>query len=51
MIMTTVRRNLGFGAVCLHGQMSQARRLGALNKFKAGEERDEGERERKRRYE
>lgn len=29
-------RNLGFGAVCLHGQMSQAKRLGALNKFKSG---------------
>ncbi len=30
-------RNLGFPAVCLHGQMSQSKRLGALNKFKAGE--------------
>ena len=29
-------RNLGFPAVCLHGQMSQPKRLGALNKFKAG---------------
>jgi ATP-dependent RNA helicase DDX47/RRP3 len=29
-------RNLGFGAVCLHGQLSQPQRLGALNKFKAG---------------
>ena len=28
--------NLGFPAVCLHGQMSQSKRLGALNKFKAG---------------
>jgi ATP-dependent RNA helicase DDX47/RRP3 len=28
--------NLGFRAICLHGQMGQARRLGALNKFKAG---------------
>ncbi|KRX80953.1 putative ATP-dependent RNA helicase DDX47, partial [Trichinella sp. T6] len=28
-------RNLGFTAVPLHGQMSQAKRLGALNKFKA----------------
>ena len=28
-------RNLGFDAVCLHGQMSQPKRLGALNKFKA----------------
>ncbi|KAJ3117955.1 putative ATP-dependent RNA helicase ddx47 [Phlyctochytrium bullatum] len=30
-------RNLGFQAVCLHGQMTQAKRLGALNKFKSGE--------------
>ncbi|KAL9179768.1 hypothetical protein ACHAXT_007738 [Thalassiosira profunda] len=29
-------RNLGFPAICLHGQMSQPKRLGALNKFKAG---------------
>ena len=29
-------RNLGFGAVCLHGQLSQPKRLGALNKFKSG---------------
>lgn len=29
-------RNLGFGAVPIHGQMSQPKRLGALNKFKAG---------------
>merc|ERR1719296_169294 len=29
-------RNLGVPAVCLHGQMSQPKRLGALNKFKAG---------------
>lgn len=28
-------RNLGFQAICLHGQMSQPKRLGALNKFKA----------------
>ncbi|KAK2716844.1 probable ATP-dependent RNA helicase DDX47 [Artemia franciscana] len=28
-------RNLGFTAVPLHGQMSQNKRLGALNKFKA----------------
>uniref|UniRef100_A0A2R5LCR3 RNA helicase n=1 Tax=Ornithodoros turicata TaxID=34597 RepID=A0A2R5LCR3_9ACAR len=28
-------RNLGFTAVPLHGQMSQAKRLGALNKFKS----------------
>ena len=29
-------RNLGFPALPLHGQMSQAKRLGALNKFKEG---------------
>ena len=29
-------RNLGFGAVPIHGQMSQPKRLGALNKFKVG---------------
>ena len=29
-------RNLGFPAICLHGQMSQPKRLGALLKFKAG---------------
>ena len=27
-------RNLGFGGVPIHGQMSQPKRLGALNKFK-----------------
>lgn len=30
-------RNLGVGAVPIHGQMSQPKRLGALNKFKAGD--------------
>lgn len=30
-------RNLGFGSVPIHGQMSQPKRLGALNKFKGGE--------------
>ena len=30
-------RNLGFGAMPIHGQMSQPKRLGALNKFKSGE--------------
>ncbi|GAB4816039.1 hypothetical protein N2152v2_003085 [Parachlorella kessleri] len=30
-------RNLGFGAIPIHGQMSQPKRLGALNKFKAGD--------------
>ncbi|KAI0485337.1 P-loop containing nucleoside triphosphate hydrolase protein [Xylariaceae sp. FL0804] len=29
-------RKLGFGAIPLHGQLSQSARLGALNKFKAG---------------
>ena len=29
-------RNLGFHAVPLHGAMTQPKRLGALNKFKAG---------------
>ncbi|KAJ1550393.1 ribosomal RNA processing protein [Nowakowskiella sp. JEL0078] len=29
-------RNLGFSAVCLHGQMTQPKRLGALAKFKEG---------------
>jgi ATP-dependent RNA helicase DDX47/RRP3 len=27
--------NLGFGTIPLHGQMSQAKRLGSLNKFKS----------------
>ncbi len=30
-------RNLGFGAVPIHGHMGQPKRLGALNKFKSGE--------------
>jgi ATP-dependent RNA helicase DDX47/RRP3 len=34
--ITLMLRNLGFPAVCLHGQMSQPKRLGALTKFKAG---------------
>lgn len=29
-------RTLGFGAIPLHGQLSQSNRLGALNKFRAG---------------
>jgi ATP-dependent RNA helicase DDX47/RRP3 len=32
-------RNLGFDAICLHGQMSQPKRLGALNKFKSKQRR------------
>lgn len=35
--LALVLRNLGFDAVPIHGQMSQPKRLGALNKFKAGE--------------
>ena len=34
--LTLMLRNLGLQAVCLHGQMSQPKRLGALNKFKSG---------------
>ncbi len=33
---TLLLRNLGFEAVCLHGKLTQGKRLGALNKFKAG---------------
>ena len=33
---TAMLDHLGFRATCLHGQMSQAKRLGALNKFKSG---------------
>jgi len=35
--LSLMLRNLGFGAVPIHGQMSQPKRLAALNKFKAGE--------------
>jgi reverse gyrase len=35
--ITLLLRNLGFNAVCLHGQLSQPKRLGALNKFKSGQ--------------
>lgn len=34
--ITLMLKNLGFGATALHGQMSQSKRLGALNKFKGG---------------
>ena len=34
--LTLMLRNLGFKAVCLHGQMTQEKRLGALNKFREG---------------
>eukprot|EP00741_Cyanophora_paradoxa_P015076 tig00020848_g14547.t1 len=30
-------RNLGFSAIAIHGQLSQPKRLSALNKFKAGQ--------------
>ncbi|RHY92531.1 hypothetical protein DYB37_013398 [Aphanomyces astaci] len=33
--ITLMLRSLGFPAICLHGQMTQPNRLGALNKFKA----------------
>jgi ATP-dependent RNA helicase DDX47/RRP3 len=33
---TLMLRNLGFKAICLHGKLSMPKRLGALNKFKAG---------------
>uniref|UniRef100_A0AAV1UP16 Uncharacterized protein n=1 Tax=Peronospora matthiolae TaxID=2874970 RepID=A0AAV1UP16_9STRA len=33
--VTLMLRNLGFQAICLHGQMQQPSRLGALNRFKA----------------
>ena len=36
MLFTLLLRNLGFSATCLHGGMTQPKRLGALNKFKAG---------------
>ena len=32
---TLMLRNLGLNAIPLHGQMSQPKRLGALNKFKS----------------
>jgi ATP-dependent RNA helicase DDX47/RRP3 len=35
--ITLLLRTLGFSAVCLHGQMTQPKRLGALNKFKSGQ--------------
>ncbi|KAF9161939.1 ribosomal RNA processing protein [Actinomortierella ambigua] len=34
--LTLLLRNLGFPAIPLHGQLSQEKRLGALNKFKSG---------------
>lgn len=35
--VTLMLRSLGFPAVCLHGQMTQPKRLGALSKFKSGQ--------------
>lgn len=35
--LSLMLRNLGFGAVPIHGQMSQPKRLAAMNKFKAGD--------------
>tara|TARA_B100001540_G_scaffold246558_1_gene221868 strand:- start:825 stop:2363 length:1539 start_codon:yes stop_codon:yes gene_type:complete len=35
--LALVARNLGFSAIPIHGQMSQPKRQGALNKFKSGE--------------
>ena len=35
--MALMLRNLGFDAIPIHGQMAQPKRIGALNKFKAGE--------------
>ncbi|XP_042495652.1 DEAD-box ATP-dependent RNA helicase 10-like [Macadamia integrifolia] len=36
-LLALILRNLGLRAIPISGQMSQAKRLGALNKFKAGE--------------
>ncbi|KAK2986871.1 hypothetical protein RJ640_000989, partial [Escallonia rubra] len=36
-LLALILRNLGFRAIPISGQMTQAKRLGALNKFKAGE--------------
>ncbi|PIN02445.1 ATP-dependent RNA helicase [Handroanthus impetiginosus] len=37
MLLAYILRNLGFRAIPINGHMTQAKRLGALNKFKAGE--------------
>ncbi|PIN06668.1 ATP-dependent RNA helicase [Handroanthus impetiginosus] len=37
MLLAYLLRNLGFRAIPINGHMTQAKRLGALNKFKAGE--------------
>ncbi|KAI3462811.1 hypothetical protein Pfo_019474 [Paulownia fortunei] len=36
-LLAYILRNLGYRAIPINGHMSQAKRLGALNKFKAGE--------------
>ncbi|XP_010922176.1 DEAD-box ATP-dependent RNA helicase 10 [Elaeis guineensis] len=36
-LLSVILRNLGLKAIPISGQMGQAKRLGALNKFKAGE--------------
>ncbi|CAK9310757.1 unnamed protein product [Citrullus colocynthis] len=36
-LLSLILRNLGLRAIPISGQMTQAKRLGALNKFKAGE--------------
>lgn len=35
--LSLMLRNLGFAAIPLHGQLTQPKRLGALNKFKSGD--------------
>lgn len=35
--LALILRNLGFPAIPIHGQLSQPKRLGALNKFKSGD--------------
>ncbi|CAA3024858.1 DEAD-box ATP-dependent RNA helicase 10 [Olea europaea subsp. europaea] len=37
LLLAYILRNLGFSAIPISGQMSQAKRLGAINKFKEGE--------------
>ncbi|CAM6046944.1 unnamed protein product [Sphagnum compactum] len=41
--LALILRNLGLDAIPISGQMSQPKRLGALNKFKAGERTEEEE--------
>jgi ATP-dependent RNA helicase DDX47/RRP3 len=35
-LLSLMLRNLGIGAVPIHGQMTQPKRLASLNKFKSG---------------